>query len=72
MILPEFLFFDLDNTILDFRLAERNALAAAFAGIGIRPDDEMLDRYSVLNDEQWKLLETNCGGTRWGTYPCVP
>lgn len=57
MILPEFLFFDLDNTILDFRLAERNALAAALSGIGIRADDEMLDRYSILNDEQWKLLE---------------
>ena len=57
MILPEFLFFDLDNTILDFKTAERTALRQALCSIGIEPDSKMLDRYSILNDEQWKLLE---------------
>lgn len=49
--------FDLDNTLLDFSKAERIALRAALERMGVRHNDRMLDRYSVLNGEQWKLLE---------------
>ncbi|WP_373218021.1 YjjG family noncanonical pyrimidine nucleotidase [Ruminococcus sp. 5_1_39BFAA] len=49
--------FDLDNTLLDFSKAERIALKAALERMGLQPGNEMLDRYSVLNGEQWKLLE---------------
>lgn len=49
--------FDLDNTLLDFSKAERIALKAALEKMGVQPENGMLDRYSVLNGEQWKLLE---------------
>lgn len=48
---------DLDNTILDFNKAERNALIRALKDMGTEPTEEMIGRYSVLNLAQWKLLE---------------
>ncbi|MCH5316219.1 MAG: YjjG family noncanonical pyrimidine nucleotidase [Eubacterium sp.] len=50
-------FFDLDDTILDFKLSERNALIKTFKELGINPEDNLLDRYSVINLQQWKRLE---------------
>ena len=49
--------FDLDDTILDFGKAERDALSRAFTEKGIEPTDELLSRYSVINEEHWKRLE---------------
>lgn len=49
--------FDLDDTILDFGKAERDALSRAFIEKGIEPTDELLSRYSVINEEHWKRLE---------------
>ena len=49
--------FDLDNTLLDFNRAERQALARTLEELGVRPDQEILERYSQLNLAQWKLLE---------------
>lgn len=49
--------FDLDDTLLDFRLAERIALTKTLKHMGIEPRDEILARYSELNSSQWKLLE---------------
>lgn len=49
--------FDLDDTILDFGKAEKNALTLAFTEKGINPTKELLSRYSVINDEHWKRLE---------------
>lgn len=51
------IFFDLDNTILDFSRAEKNALSKTLAQLGIEPEDRVLKRYSELNQAQWKLLE---------------
>ncbi len=48
---------DLDNTILDFDIAERNALTAAFRKYGIEPTEELLARYSVINKRYWEMLE---------------
>ena len=50
-------FFDLDNTILDFNKAERVALSRTLEALGIPPTEEVCARYSVINLAQWKLLE---------------
>ncbi len=49
--------FDLDDTLLDFGLAERIAIAKTLEQFGIEPHPERLARYSALNLAQWKLLE---------------
>lgn len=49
--------FDLDDTILDFHKAERIALKKTLQKLGIEPTDEIAERYSEINDAQWKLLE---------------
>lgn len=51
------IFFDLDDTILDFKLSERIALSKTLRELGITPDDNMLERYSIINLQQWKRLE---------------
>lgn len=52
-----FLFIDLDNTILNFNAAERVALTKALTDLGVEPTEEILDRYNKINMAQWKLLE---------------
>lgn len=51
------LLFDLDNTLLDFSWAERNALLHTLPALSISPTEHILQRYSELNLAQWKLLE---------------
>ena len=53
----EFLFLDLDDTILDFKMAERTALTKTLQDLQISPTEEMLSRYSEINAAQWRLLE---------------
>ena len=53
----EFLFLDLDDTILDFHKAERIAISKTFREFGIEPTDEVLARYSQINKECWHKLE---------------
>ncbi len=53
----EFVFLDFDDTILDFHMAEAEALKKTLLMVGRTPTEEMLQRYSVINDAQWKLLE---------------
>ena len=48
---------DLDDTILDFQKSERVALSQTLDQLGLSPTDEILDRYHVINREQWELLE---------------
>ena len=50
-------FFDLDDTLFDFHRSEKIALAKTLTELGISPEEKTLERYSVINDEQWKLLE---------------
>lgn len=54
----EFLFLDLDDTILDFHKAERIAIAKTFREFGIEPTEEVLARYHVINKSCWERLET--------------
>lgn len=53
----EFLFLDLDDTILDFHKAERIALGKTFRGFGLEPTDEVMARYSKINKAHWEALE---------------
>ena len=53
----EFLFLDLDDTILDFHKAERIALAKTFRAFGADPTETVLNRYHVINKEHWERLE---------------
>ena len=53
----KYVFLDLDNTLLDFNWAERNALSRTLEALGVSPSEEMLDRYNVINLSQWKRLE---------------
>lgn len=49
--------FDLDDTILDFKMAERVALTKALNELGISVDDYIVSQYSKYNISQWKRLE---------------
>ena len=53
----EFLFLDLDDTILDFQKAERLALAKTLESFGLPPTDTVLARYHAINREHWERLE---------------
>lgn len=48
---------DLDDTILDFKKAEKIAVSKTFRGIGIEPTDAVVERYSEINVGQWEKLE---------------
>ena len=51
------IFLDLDDTILDFRRAERQALSRTLEHFRVAPAPAVLDRYHELNRRQWELLE---------------
>lgn len=53
----DFLFIDLDDTILDFHKAERVALAKTLQSLGLEPTDTVMARYSQINKEHWERLE---------------
>ena len=53
----KYLFFDLDDTLLDFHKAEAWALRQALRRSGVEPTDAIAARYSEINQSQWELLE---------------
>lgn len=53
----EFLFLDLDDTILDFHRAERLAISRTFHSFGLEPTEAVLDRYHHINRAHWERLE---------------
>lgn len=53
----EFLFLDLDDTILDFGKAEHIAIRQTFLLLGIAPTEALLERYRVINIAHWQMLE---------------
>lgn len=53
----EFLFLDLDDTILDFHKAERIAISKTIRDFGLEPTEEVLNRYHVINIWHWEQLE---------------
>ena len=53
----EFLFLDLDDTILDFHKAERIALDKTFRQFDIEPTESLLTVYHDINIRCWQRLE---------------
>lgn len=53
----KYVLLDVDDTLLDFGWAERNALTKAFAEFGIELDDREISEYSEINSRQWEKLE---------------
>ena len=53
----EFLFLDLDDTILDFHKAERIAIAKTIRDFGVEPTEEVLELYRGINKWHWEQLE---------------
>ena len=49
--------FDLDDTLFDFRKAEKIALTKTLMHFGIDPTEETLALYSTINAAHWKRLE---------------
>ncbi len=49
--------WDVDNTLLDFEYSMRNSLKQCFRSIKMNVTEEMIDRYSQINDGWWKRLE---------------
>ncbi len=54
----EFVFLDLDDTVLDFHCAEAEAVKVILQNRGIDSTPAVIARYSAINDAQWKRLET--------------
>ena len=53
----EYLFLDLDDTILDFHKAELIALSRTLRHFGVEPTDAVCEQYSQINREHWHRLE---------------
>ena len=53
----EWLLFDADDTLLDFKLGEHRAITATLADAGLPTNDEVIATYSRINDNLWKMLE---------------
>lgn len=53
----EFVFLDIDDTILDFGATERKSISRLLQRLGVVPTEEIIHRYSVINLEHWKRLE---------------
>lgn len=52
------LLWDVDGTLLDFKAAEKAAIADCFEQFGIPPyTPEMIERYSKINQYYWQQLE---------------
>ena len=53
----EYLFLDLDDTILDFKKAESIAIRKTMRQCGREPTGALTARYRWINDVPWKALE---------------
>lgn len=51
------IFFDLDDTLLDFRQAEARALSRTLLRFGLDPTPERLALYHEINARHWRMLE---------------
>ena len=53
----EFVFLDLDDTVLDFGATERKGIEQIFHAVGIEPTEELFQRYRQINRAHWLMLE---------------
>ena len=49
--------WDVDGTLLDFHYSQRHALKKCFETAGLTFSEEILNRYSQINDDYWRQLE---------------
>jgi 2-haloacid dehalogenase len=49
--------WDVDGTLLDFLYSQKYAISKCLNEIGISPTEELVSRYSAINDGWWKRLE---------------
>ena len=49
--------WDVDNTLLDFPYSQRCAITKCFEDIGQEITEEIIERYSAINDSYWKMHE---------------
>jgi 2-haloacid dehalogenase len=52
------IFFDLDETLIDYRASERRGLAAVCSALGIAPSEELFEIYRAENSRLWSMVET--------------
>lgn len=55
----KFLLFDADETLFDFKMAEKMAFSATLKSYNLPENNESHTVYSEANAEQWALLEKN-------------
>jgi len=53
----EFFLFDADGTLFDFNLAEARAFRTVYEECGFAYSDDILKRYSEINERLWKSFE---------------
>ena len=53
----EFLLIDLDDTVFDFKHAERVAIAKTIRAFGVEPTETVIHRYHVINKWHWEQME---------------
>ena len=53
----EILLFDADATLLDFKRSEYEAVKECLEFFGLPSNDEIIEKYSEINDGYWKMLE---------------
>ena len=51
------IFWDLDGTLLNFKMSERYALGVCLETHGVTMTEEMLSVYSAINEAYWERLE---------------
>ena len=51
------IFWDVDDTLLDFAYSQRHALSECFRSIGREMTEAELALYTQINDDYWKRLE---------------
>ncbi len=53
----EFILFDADATLLDFKRSEYEAVRDVLSFYSLPFDDEVIEKYSEINDKYWRMLE---------------
>lgn len=55
----EWVLFDVDGTLLDYRATESAALRATLASIGVEATADLVSTYATINASHWAALERN-------------
>ena len=53
----KYILCDADDTLLDFSAAEKQAFKESLSEFNVEFSDDIYERYHVINDNLWKLLE---------------